>query len=229
MSLKRRSINNSDSNNNKTNIISKPLEDGQEVEGRLVYVADLGLQERSYEGVDKEPAYQYALGIEIIGESVEYEDGSKKPKLLWSKPFYAYEQINIKGGEYKLYKIFDPSIELASTDKYGGVEDFEADWESQLSKPCAIVIKHFIKNKGKDNEVIYDNIGSISAIPRKYQDGVGEATIEPCIGDSNDKDNKATKSLYGLVRTVFDKRLNEDAYVNDTGDNESNYGDDIPF
>lgn len=230
MGIKRRSVSSSDNNNN-SSVVSGNLKNGQEYEGRLIYVADLGLQERSYEGVDKEPAYQYALGIEIIGESIEYEDGTKKPKLLWSKPFYTYEQINIKGGEYKLYKVFDPSIELAVTNKYGGIEDFETDWDSQLNKPCSVTIKHFIKNKGKDNEVTYDNIGSIGAIPRKYQEGVGESTIKPCIGDSDDKDNAATKALYGLVKTIFDRRLNEGAYVSDDNDNGPEYPDDmdVPF
>ncbi len=48
------------------------LEAGEH-EGRLVYVADLGLQHMVYKGEDKGNIQQIALGFEILGEAGEEE------------------------------------------------------------------------------------------------------------------------------------------------------------
>ena len=58
-----------------------------EHEGRLVYVADLGLQERNFAGEEKPPAQQLALGIELVGQVQTMSDGGTVPRILWSKPF----------------------------------------------------------------------------------------------------------------------------------------------
>jgi len=212
--LKRRTVNSG--NNNTSSVVSGNLVDGQEYEGRLVYVADLGLQAREFKGEVKDPAQQLSLGIEIIGETVEFEDGSTKPKILWTSPFYIYSKMSDKGKEYFYYKVFEPTAQADSV----------PEWEEQLNKPCSVTIKH----ASKDGNT-YDNIGSITPIPKKYQNSVGEAVTEPCIGDADDPNNEATKALFGLAKWAYDRRLNEDAYVGKDKDIELGYpnDDEIPF
>lgn len=212
MALKRKSP----KGNGGGSVVSGVLPDGAEVESRLVYVADLGLQERVFKGEEKTPAQQISLGFEVIGETVELEDGEKKPKLMWLNPFNVFHELTDKGKELQYYKVFDPTAEPGEV----------ADWEKVLGMPCNLIVKH---NASKDGKV-YDNIGAITPIPKKYQDAVGPATIEPCIGDSEDEENACTKALFGLARYVWEKRIiDDDEY--DERQQEPYGGDDdsVPF
>ena len=167
-----------------------------EYEGRLVYVGDLGLQHRSFSGEEKPDAYQIALGIEILGHTVEF-DGVEKPRLMWTKGFNIFNVMNEKGAEYKYYKVFNPKAE----------EGQVADWEKVLGEPCSVTVKHR-QGKGEYADSVFDEIGSVSPIPAKYKASVPEATLTPCIGDCEDEDNDATKALYGLVKWIHGRRVN---------------------
>ena len=167
-----------------------------EYEGRLVYVADLGLQERDYMGESKPPAQQISLGIEILGESVMV-DGKEQPRLLWTKPFNIFFEMNEKGNEYKYYKVFEPSA------KEGQV----ADWDSVLGRPCNVLVVN-VAGKGENANRTYDNIDSISPIPAKYQDAVAASTItDQAVGDADDENNPAQRAMFGLPRYIFDRRI----------------------
>ena len=167
-----------------------------EYEGRLVYVADLGLQEREYMGESKPPAQQISLGIEILGEYVMV-DGKKQPRLLWTRPFNIFYEMSEKGYEYKYYKVFEP------TAKEGQV----ADWESVLGRPCNVLVVN-VAGKGENANKIYDNIDSISPIPTKYQGDVPASVItDQAVGDEDDENNPAQRAMFGLPRYIFDRRI----------------------
>ena len=167
-----------------------------EYEGRLVYVADLGLQEREYMGESKPPATQISLGIEILGETAMV-DGKEQPRLLWTRPFNIFYEMNEKGNEYKYYKVFEPSA------KEGQV----ADWDSVLGKPCNVLVKN-VAGKGENASRLYDNIDSISPIPAKYQADVSPSTItDQAVGDADDENNPAQRAMFGLPRYIFDRRI----------------------
>ena len=67
------------------------LEAGEH-EGRLRYVADLGLHTNEYKGEVKPNVQKLALGIEIVGETIEI-DGETKPRLLWTSAFNIFHQM----------------------------------------------------------------------------------------------------------------------------------------
>ena len=165
-----------------------------EHEGRLVYVADLGLQERNFAGEEKPPAQQLSLGIELVGQEQTLSDGGTLPRILWSKPFNIFQTMNERGNEYKYYKMFVP------TARDGEV----ADWDSVLGMPVSVVVTHT-----KSGDRTYDNISSMSAIPTKYQSQVtSAATAEMAVGDAEDENNIATKAMFGLVKYLHEKRVN---------------------
>lgn len=165
-----------------------------EHEGRLVYVADLGLQERNFAGEEKPPAQQLSLGIELVGQEQTLSDGGTLPRILWSKPFNIFQTMNERGNEYKYYKMFVP------TARDGEV----ADWDKVLGMPINVVVSH-----SKSGDRTYDNISSMSAIPAKYQDQVPPAaTAQMSVGDAEDENNVATKAMFGLVKYLHDKRVN---------------------
>jgi hypothetical protein len=165
-----------------------------EHEGRLVYVADLGLQERNFAGEEKPPAQQLSLGIELVGQEQTLSDGGTLPRILWSKPFNIFQTMNERGNEYKYYKMFVP------TARDGEV----ADWDKVLGMPINVVVSH-----SKSGDRTYDNISSMSAIPTKYQSQVtAAATTEMAVGDAEDENNIATKAMFGLVKYLHDKRVN---------------------
>jgi len=165
-----------------------------EHEGRLVYVADLGLQERNFAGEEKPPAQQLSLGIELVGQVQTLSDGGTLPRILWSKPFNIFQTMNERGNEYKYYKMFVP------TARDGEV----ADWDKVLGMPINVVVTH-----SKSGDRTYDNISSMSAIPAKYQDQVPPAaTAQMSVGDAEDENNVATKAMFGLVKYLHDKRVN---------------------
>jgi len=168
------------------------LEDG-EYEGRLIFVADLGLQEREYMGETKPPAQQISLGIEILGEPVTI-DGQEVPRLMWTKAFNIFDTMNEKGNEFKFFRVFAPSAR----------EGQVADWEAVLGEPCNVVVG---TRKSKDRE--FDNIDDLTPIPAKYRDAVPPAELSPAIGDADDESNPATQALYGLAKYIYDKRLSE--------------------
>lgn len=201
MALKRRTTETEKSSSSSfTNLV-----DGEQYEGRLVYVADLGLQEREYKGDVKPPCQQLSLGIEILGETVEI-DGDKLPRLMWTNPFNIFSSLTDKGKELEFYKVFEPSAT---------VESF-ADWEGQLGKPCSVTVKHT-----KKDDAVYDNIGALTTIPKKYQSAVPEGTIDTAIGDADDENNPATKALFGLAKWKYDQRIDESGNSFDE--------DDMPF
>ena len=165
-----------------------------EHEGRLVYVADLGLQERNFAGEEKPPAQQLSLGIELVGQEQTLSDGGTLPRILWSKPFNIFQTMNERGNEYKYYKMFVP------TARDGEV----ADWDKVLGMPINVVVSH-----SKSGDRTYDNISSMSAIPAKYQDQVPPAaTAQMSVGDAEDENNIATKAMFCLVKYLHDKRVN---------------------
>ena len=166
-----------------------------EYEGRLIYVADLGLQERSYKGEEKPPAQQISLGIELLGQTVEF-DGETKPRLMWTKSFNIFSTMNEKGKEYMYYSVFNPKAEV----------DTVADWDKVLGEPCSVTVRHR-QGKGEYADSVFDEISSLAPIPSKYRASVPEAELKPCVGDAEDPDNAATKALYGLSKYIWNKRL----------------------
>jgi hypothetical protein len=211
MALTRRTENTS----KKSDVVIDNL-DEREYEARLVMVADLGLQEQEYAGEKKNPAQQVSLGLEILGETITV-DGEERPRILWTKPFNIFATLTEKGNELKYYSVFDPSAEAGEL----------PDWDAQLGKPCSVFIKHTTSG---DN--VYDNISKVVAIPSKYQDNVPPATAEMGVGDADDADNMVTKSLFGLAKYVFDKRIGGNAADSST-EEESTSDDfddsDVPY
>ena len=172
------------------------LEKGEH-EGRLVMVADLGLQENVYKGEFKGNFQQVALGIEIIGKGMTLEDGNTLPRILWTKPFYVYDKMGEKGTEFKHYSMFDSSAQPETV----------PDWDSQLGKPISVFVEH-VNGKGDKAKEIYDNISRLIPIPEKYQGGVGPAICQTIgIGNCDEEDNAVNKALFGLAKHVFDKRV----------------------
>ena len=167
-----------------------------EYEGRLVYVADLGMQKREKdfgEGI-RPPIQQLALGIEILGQTRTYE-GETTPMLMWTNGFNILRTLTEMGNELKRFKVFSSSA------KEGQV----ADWDSVIGKPCSVQVVH----RGG-----YANIKEILAIPEKYQKDVAEGGItDGCTGDVGDENNPAQKAMYGLPRWCVDNnRASEDDF-----------------
>lgn len=168
-------------------------------ECRLVFVADLGLQEKSYMGEFSGNFQQLALGVEVIGQGVTDDEGSVLPRILWTKPFYVYENgLTEKGTELKYYSLFDSAA----------VEGDIPDWESQLDKIVSASVVN-VEGKGENKGKIYDNIKGLDKIPEKYQGDVGKSISNSGVGDSEDENNLVTKGLFGLPKFVYDKRIIE--------------------
>lgn len=170
-----------------------------EYEGRLCYVADLGLQERNYKGDEKPPCQQIALGIEILGS-----DNNGEPRYLWTRSFNIFSKMDEKSVEYKMFKVFNTNAK----------PDTVADWDKVLGEPCSVTV---VSVKSKDGSTEYDNILDITPIPSKYRDGIAEGRITPCIGDCEDESNPATQALYGLAKFIWAKRLNAPVVKNSSG------------
>jgi len=156
-------------------------------EGRLVYVADLGIQ-KPFDLKDK-PKHKIALGIEILGHTVDV-NGEQKPRMLWSRSFNIFNTLTELGTETKMYRIFNPKAKIGQA----------PDWESALGKPCNVIVGHDVKGSAT-----YDKIVDITPIPSKYQDNVADATItNMAVGDENDPDNPAQRAMYGLTKWQFE-------------------------
>ena len=161
-----------------------------EYEGRLVYVADLGMQ-KPYNPEEK-TTHQITLAIEILGETVDV-NGEQKPRMIWAKEFNTFGNLTEMGIETKLLKVFNPLAKVGE----------KADWQSALGKPCSVVVTHRHDKKGN----IYDEIGrQISSIPAKYHDNVAPAlTTDMAVGTETESDtNPAQKALFGLMKWKFE-------------------------
>ncbi len=173
------------------------LEEG-EYEGRLRYVADLGLHSNEWKGEKKPDVQKIALGIEIIGETVEI-DGEDKPRLLWARPFNVFRTMTERGTELPMFKVFKPSA------KEGDV----ADWDSVINESCSVIVEH-VQGRGDNADRVFDNIASISPIPAKYKKDVEEGSItDGCTGDADEEENPAQQAMFGLPRWFHDNRLEE--------------------
>ena len=187
-------------------------------EGRLVYVADLGLQERNFAGEEKPPAQQLALGVELVGQVQTMTDGGTVPRILWSKPFNIFQTMNERGNEYKYYKMFVPTAQ----------EGQVADWDKVLGLPISVVVSH-----STSGDRTYDNISALNPVPTKYRDQVADAaTTQTAVGDAEDANNAATKAMFGLVRFIHEKRINGNAPsspVTAKAAGDEDFASDIPF
>ena len=171
------------------------LEAGEH-EGRLRYVADLGLHINEYKGEVKPDVQKLSLGIEIVGETVEI-DGEQQPRILWVNPFNIFYSMSERGKELPLYKVF------SATAREGEV----ADWDSVINEPCNVTVIHN-QGKGENSDRTYDNIDVLSPIPAKYKAGVAEGLVtDGCTGDADNAENPAQKAMYGLVSWVFENRI----------------------
>ena len=187
---------NTGSDKAKSDVVYEVLPAG-EYEGRLVYIADLGLQSRDFKGEEKPPCQQISLGIEICGQSVTI-DGVDTPKMLWSKSFNIFSRLTDKGRELELYQVFNPKA----------VPDVIADWDSFMGEPCSVHISHRT-GKGEYAGRVFEEIAMLAPIPAKYRKGVPEARLVPCIGDAEDENNEATKAMYGLTKFIHAKRIGD--------------------
>lgn len=187
-----------------------------ENEGRLAFVADLGVQRKEYQGEYMGDVQQIALGIELVGQTVEI-DGKEEPRLLWTKPFYIYPKMGEKSKEFAYYKVFDPMAQPETV----------PDWDAQLGKPCNVIVKH-VKGKGDKADRVYDNIADIVAIPQKYQGGVAAMKMVPAIGNAEDEENPAQKKMFGLTRIVWERRIKnvEDSVA---AAKAAEFDDDVPY
>jgi len=173
-----------------------PNLDAGEHEGRLRYVADLGLHTNEYKGEVKPNVQKLALGIEIVGETIEI-DGETKPRLLWTSAFNIFHQMTEKGKELQFYKVFDT---LAT-------EGVIADWDLVINEPCNVTVVH-VKGKGENSDRTYDNIASVSPIPSKYKAAVAEGLItDGCTGDVEDENNPAQVATFGLPAWFIANRI----------------------
>ena len=164
------------------------LEAGEH-EGRLRYVADLGLHTNEYKGEVKPNVQKLALGIEIVGET--------KPRLLWTSAFNIFYQMTEKGKELQFYKVFDTSA----------TEGVIADWDAVIDEPCNVTVVH-VQGKGENSDRTYDNISSISPIPSKYKAAVAEGLVtDGCTGDVEDENNPAQAATFGLPAWFITNRI----------------------
>lgn len=167
-----------------------------EHEGRLRYVADLGLHVNEYMGEVKPNVQKLCLGIEIVGETVTI-DGEVKPRLLWSNSFNIFHQMTERGKEIQFYKVFDASA----------TEGVIADWDSQIDQPCNVTVVQ-AKGKGDNSDKTYDNIESLSPIPSKYKSGIEKGLItDGCTGDVEDPKNPAQAAMFGLPAWLVEQRI----------------------
>ena len=212
MALNRIQTENNRSNNDNTESNYTRLGNG-EYEGRLVYIGDLGLQERIFKGEEKPPCQQITLGIEIVGS-----DNNGEPRFLWTRPFNIFSKMSDKSKEYEYYTVFNPSAK----------PDTVADWDAVLGEPCSVVV---VTTKSKDGTKEYDNIHTLSSIPSKYRKDVGEARITPCVGDCEDESNEATAALYGLAKYVWEKRIDppKKSKTKQPKKSEENIDEDVPY
>ena len=195
------------------------LEAGEH-EGRLRYVADLGLHTNEYKGEVKPNVQKLALGIEIVGETIEI-DGETKPRLLWTSAFNIFHQMTEKGKELQFYKVFDTSA----------TEGVIADWDSVINEPCNVTVVH-VKGKGENSDRTFDNIASVSPIPSKYKAAVAEGLItDGCTGDVQDGNNPAQVATFGLPAWFIANQINfkvmEEAPVEP--EREEIFDDAVPF
>lgn len=176
-----------------------------EYEGRLAYVADLGLLKREFAGEVKPPAQQIALGIEILGKTRTFEE-VESPLILWNNGFNIFSTLNNLGTELKLYKVFNTKA------KEGEV----ADWDSVLGTPCNVNVIHNASGE-------YANIDSLQPIPTKHHATVEPmATSDSCTGDIGDENNPAQKALYGLPRWKIEN-LSVNGVSGDTDGDDGDY------
>lgn len=194
------------------------LKEGEH-EARLAYVAGLGLQKREYKGEVKPPCKQISLCFEVLGSTVKI-DGVVRPRTIWHKGFNVFGKMSGLSTEYAMYKAFVPTAE----------EDTTADWESVLGEPVNIIIKNEERNGN-----VYDTVTGVTSIPSKYRDSVDESTItNQCVGDAEDADSPAIKSLFGLARWKHGNRLATQTKPTETNDpvvaeDEVSFDNDVPF
>lgn len=187
-----------------------PLLDKGEYEGRLRYVADLGVHTNEHKGVKKPDVQKLCLGIEILGETIELEDGVK-PRLMWSDAFNIYHQLTEKGKEIVMFRVFDPSAQVGDV----------ADWDAVINEPCNVIVTH--KDGTGDNAgKVFANIETISPVPSKYKSGVEEGLIKDgCTGDVDDPENPAQKATFGLPEWLLERRIMEVDYAEDGAEDEA--------
>lgn len=139
-------------------------------DARIVRFIGLGVQEQPpYEGQEKEPAFKCSIVYELIGTDVtgKTEDGEvvdPRPACMFGD-YFLFPGAE-RGNVFNLCKILDPSIKKVP----GDIEWF-------TNKLNSVINVNVSKYKRKDG-TFGNKINALSAIPTKYQSGIGDARTD---------------------------------------------------
>lgn len=161
--------------------------------GRLVAVIDLGLQPQEYNGESKAPKTELQTIYELSDEFMPGENGEpdeSKPRWIWES--FALNNLNSdRATSTKRYMALDPKME------------FDGDWSQLLGAP---VIVGLTAKPGKSG-VIYNNVGSTSAMRPKEAAKLPELVNSPILFDMDNPDVEVFLSLPDRIQGVIKEGL----------------------
>lgn len=163
--------------------------------GRLVQLIDLGLQPQSYEGKATEPAPEIYITLELSDEFLKDEEGNDlTDKPRWFSESFSLRHIKSeKAKSTKRYMAFDPAL------KYDG------DWVKLLGMP---VMVNLIQNPSKkDKSVVYNNIGSLSAMRAKDAEKLPPLVNPIKVFDLDNPDMEVFKALPEFIQKKITSNL----------------------
>lgn len=160
-----------------------PIEPGG-YPGRLVAVVDIGLRPQSYQGEEKEPAYQIVTIYELADEFLKDEDGEDIPdKPRWlSETFSLYSLSSDKAKSTKRYNVLDP------TGEHGG------DWSKLIGAPVMVTVVQ-AEGKGKNVGKVFSNIGGTAPLRAKELARLPELVNEGLVFDLDSPDLEVFNKL----------------------------------
>lgn len=161
---------------------------------RLVQVIGLGLQpQRAYQGQEKPPAEEIMLTYELVDEFMLDDEGNEqedKPRWI-SETLPLYGLNSEKAKSTLRYLVLDPNMEK------------EGDFGALLGTPVNVTV---VNNISKD--VVYSNVGAISAMRKKDADNCPDLKNEAKVFDTENPDMEVFAKLPEWIQDKIKGNLN---------------------
>ncbi len=144
---------------------------------RLVKVIGLGLQEQSYLGQAKDPAYEISLAWELLDAfCVDEDDNIQEDKPRWLSETMPLHNLGAERAKStQRYLALDPN------QVHGG------DWAQLLGSPCMVTIVNN-PGRGKNADRVFNNVGNVAPMREKDVDDAPQLLNESVVFDLDSPD-----------------------------------------
>ena len=169
----------------------EPMEAGA-YPARIVIVADIGVQQQSFQGKEKEPRQEILITYEFLDEFMKDEDGNEDTgKPRWLSENFALHSLEVDRAK--------------STTRYNSLDpkgQFDGDFTQMIGLPCIVTVTE--SPDKKDPNKFWNNIGGVTSMREKEATKAPELVNTPVVFTFDDE---TADNYFALPEWIREKKI----------------------